>query len=419
MNCGTRERALRGESGQALIFVVLAMFVLIGFTAFAVDAGRAWFTQRELQRSVDAAALAAAQDLPDIAAATATAEQYGPDAGAKNPLRLTDATQITVDPRCVTSIEGPCAPYNAVQIQGTAEVPTTFARILGFDSMTVSATATACSPCLGKKKLDVMMVLDRTGSMCQTSSGQNDPACTDLTNARLGIETFLGLMDPTVHSVGLAVLPPSLNASTRCQAPPSLAWYDSPGSRYLLVPLSNDYQLSNGSLNAGSSLVDTLRCVRGGGRTAYADAIDAGQLELATNGRADAEKIIIFLSDGAANYGPSFYGNSSPYRATPCHQGVTSAGVAKAAGTLVYSIGYDLNGAGTDHEQCHPAWWNGNQSQQLEQPPISSWEAIQQIATEPATFYNKPDPGQLNTIFQAIAADISARYARLIDDDAQ
>ncbi|HEY7795074.1 MAG TPA: pilus assembly protein TadG-related protein [Gaiellaceae bacterium] len=419
MTCGARNRTLRDESGQALVFIVLAMFVLIGFTAFAVDAGRAWFTQRELQRSVDAAALAAAQDLPDIAAATATAEAYGPDTAAKNPLRLTDITEITVDPRCVTSIEGPCDPYNAVQIEGRAEVPTTFARIIGFDSMTVTAKATACSPCLGKKKLDIMMVLDRTGSMCQTSSGGNDPSCTDLENARSGIRTFLDLMDPTAHSVGLAVLPPSLNQSTRCQAPPSLAWYDNPGSQYLLVPLSSDYKLSNGSLNGGSSLVGTLDCIRGGGRTAYADAIDAAQRELDTNGRPDAEPVIIFLSDGAANYGPSFYPNSSPYRATPCHQGVTSAGFAKAGGTLVYSIGYDLNGSGTDYEQCHPAWWNGNQNQQLEQPPISSWDAIQGIATEPATFYNKPNPGDLSQIFEAIATDISARFARLIDDDAQ
>ena len=31
------------------------------------------------------------------------------------------------------------------------------------------------------------------------------------------------------------------------------------------------------------------------------------------------------------------------------------------------------------------------------------------------TFYNKPDPGQLNTIFTTIAADIF-RTAQLIDD---
>jgi hypothetical protein len=319
----------------------------------------------------------------------------------------------------VTSIEGPCDPYNAVQIAGTAGVPTTFARLLGFDTMTVSAKATACSPCLGKKKLDVMMVLDRTGSMCQTSNGGSDPACTDLNNAKNGVREFLSVMDPTAHSVGLAVLPPSLNSSTRCQTPPSLSWYDSQTSQYVLVPLSNDYQLANGSLNPSSNLVSTLSCIRGGGRTAYANAIDAAVQQLAASARPDAQKVIIFLSDGAANYGPNYYPNSSPYRATPCHQGITSSQAGQAAGALVYSIGYDLNGAGTDFEQCHPAWWNGNPTQQLEQPPITSWDAIRQIASEPATFYNKPNPGDLGPIFQAIATDISARFSRLIDDDAQ
>jgi hypothetical protein len=40
---------------------------------------------------------------------------------------------------------------------------------------------------------------------------------------------------------------------------------------------------------------------------------------------------------------------------------------------------------------------------------------MQDIASSPLTFYNKPDPGQLNTIFTTIAADIF-RTAQLIDD---
>ena len=39
------------------------------------------------------------------------------------------------------------------------------------------------------------------------------------------------------------------------------------------------------------------------------------------------------------------------------------------------------------------------------------------MATDPANFYNKPNPGQLNTIFTRIAADLSRPAARLIDDN--
>jgi len=83
----------------------------------------------------------------------------------------------------------------------------------------------------------------------------------------------------------------------------------------------------------------------------------------------------------------------------------------------VFTIGYDLNGAGTDYEQCHPYNWNGAQNQMPELPAITSMQAMQGIASSPDNFYNKPDPGKLNYIFTQIAADISRPASRLIDDD--
>jgi hypothetical protein len=416
---GTRIGRLRGESGAVLIFVAVGMIAFLGMAAYSIDLGRAWFTQRELQRALDASVLAAAQDLPDDVAAEITAHEYGPEDIGKNPLKIATATTLEVEPRCVTSIEGPCEPFNALHLKGTAEVPTIFAKIFGIDTMTVRAQATACSPCIGKKPLDIMLVLDRTGSMCQLSNGQNDPNCTDLNFAKDGIRTFLGFefIDPTVHKVGLAVLPPKPPAAACTTSPPSLAWYDNPNSQYVLVPLSDDYKSSSGSLNNSSALVSTVNCIAGGGRTAYANAIDSAWQELkSSRGRDDAQDIIIFLSDGAANYGPNWYPNTSPYRATPCGQGVTSAQVTKDGGALVYTIGYDLNGGSATYEQCHPAWWNGNQNQQLE--GINAFDAIQAMASDPATFYNQPNPGELRTVFSAIATDISQRFSQLIDDDA-
>ena len=116
---------------------------------------------------------------------------------------------------------------------------------------------------------------------------------------------------------------------------------------------------------------------------------------------------MIFLSDGAANYG----GNSEPasYRNQPCHAGVNSANTAKAQGTTVYSIGYDLDGVNGVYERCQ------TRSNGIESPNMNALEAMQQIASSPDTFYNKPLPGQLNSIFDRIASDIF-RTAQLIDD---
>src|SRR5262249_41843166 len=119
--------------------------------------------------------------------------------------------------------------------------------------------------------------------------------------------------------------------------------YNSTSSPYTVVGLANDYRKADGSLNTSSNLVSTINCMQGGGSTAYANAIEEAQDELATNGRANVPKIIVFFTDGAANTGPTFYATTSTYRKTPCHQGINSASVAKTTGTVIYSIGYALD----------------------------------------------------------------------------
>ena len=117
-----------------------------------------------------------------------------------------------------------------------------------------------------------------------------------------------------------------------------------PPPAYTVVPLSNAYASSVGNLDNASPLVSTVNCVQAGGNTAYAEAVDAAYAELQADGRPNAQKAIVILSDGAANTGPSQLPATSPYRTTPCGQGVTSAGIAKADKVLVYSIAYTAQG---------------------------------------------------------------------------
>src|SRR5712691_7302949 len=49
-----------GQRGQAIVLVGLMLVVLFGFLGLALDSGRGYLDRRELQASVDAAALAAA-----------------------------------------------------------------------------------------------------------------------------------------------------------------------------------------------------------------------------------------------------------------------------------------------------------------------------------------------------------------------
>jgi Flp pilus assembly protein TadG len=410
--CGSRLRVAGDESGQALVLVAITMVVLLGFVGLAIDVGNAYFTQRELQKAADAAALAGALELPNAAAATAVAQQYGAAGGEKNEATMVKDATTTVSTRCLASLG--CTPSrgvttNVIAVKETANVPTYFAGLFGVDSFEVSATATACSPCAAQP-LDIMIVLDRTGSMCQLSLPTgivSDPGCTDLEFAKSGARTFIGFFDESLDRIGLAVFPPTPPNPSQAQkcARPAASNYNDPDADYVIEPLSSDF-------DGSSQLQSTLNCIQGNGTTSYADAIEHAQAEFALSGRPQAQDVIVFLSDGAANTAGTWHGDTSPYRLTPCRQGVTSAGMAKAAGTVIYSIGYDLDGAGSSPEICKNAVTGAPES-----GGITAWDAIQQIASAPENFYAKGDPGPLNQIFTRIALDISGNSARLVADD--
>jgi Putative Flp pilus-assembly TadE/G-like/von Willebrand factor type A domain len=396
----SRTGALSEEHGQAVIFVVIFMVAVIAVVGFVIDVGHAYEAQRSLQGAADAAALAGAQQLPDPAAAQQTAQQYGSSAAGKNHI-----TDVVVNEQIATSCNATipgCSPVNMVSVDERASVPTYFSKIIGVNSLDLKVHAAACSPC-GAKAVDIMLVLDRTGSMCQDSTGRDmHPTCPDMNNAKDGLRTFLGYFDPNMAHVGFAVLPPAVDPSRPCDAPGS---YNSTG--YELVPLSSDFRRPDGTLNSSSSLVSTINCVQSNGSTAYANAIEAAQAELNQHGRPNVPKIIVFASDGAANTGPGYYPSTSPYRTRPCGQGVASAATVKAAGTIIYSIGYALDDATGG---CVNSVTRG-----AETPAITVRQALQGIASSPDKFLERPQPGELQTIFSSIAQDISHGSSSLIN----
>jgi putative Flp pilus-assembly TadE/G-like protein/von Willebrand factor type A domain-containing protein len=404
-------RFSRGNNGQVAVLVALLLVPLIAITGFVIDVGYAYYAQRSLQSQADAAALAGAQKLPDSSGSVSLARQYGSGTTAKNHSKDLGLVVEEVVTRCLSSVPG-CDPVNAVVVDETAKVKTLFTRVLGIRSFTVHVRSTACSPC-GTRPLDIMLVLDRTGSMCQDHNGNPQSGCPDLQHARDGMKTFLGLLNPEADWVGLAVLPPATSVSNKCTQPQTTN-YNSTSAAYTLVPLSKDYS-KDGRLVTTSNLVSTINCQQANGETSYATAIEKAQAELDLHGRPNVRKVIVFFSDGAANRGPSYYPTSSPYRNQPCHQGITSAGTVKGRGTIVYSIGYDLDAINGGANQCRAQSSTGP----LESPAITAYRALQQIASNSQTFYNQPTPGQLNTLFAQVAADIQRGSAGLIDNNTQ
>jgi hypothetical protein len=416
---------------------MVGVFAVAGFS---IDTVQVLQLRRELQASTDAAALAAAQVLPDTAGAIATANSYSSISGGIN--RRPNHPAVTMvsgypQTKCLTSSGVPCNPHNAVVVRQQSDVPTFFARVVGLSAVHITATATAGMRGGVPKPLDVIVIIDTTQSMddpCSSSvPGVSSPSLLDC--AKAGVRALLtglwpcpesladcgpadsnGHVATAVDEVGLMTFP-GLKTSTNVNkefdcvtniASSEIARYEN-SPAYLIVPMVSDYRTSasSGLNGSGSKLVKAVDWANGntcssahygiedpGIHTYFADVITAAQSTLATSGRPSAQNVIILLSDGDANY--SFYSN-------PCHRAINAAQAAAAAGTWIYSIAY---GAST----------STSGSCTMDSPSISARTTMQSIASDSTKFFNQPTAGDLTDIFRRIVLDLTT--TRLFPDDA-
>ena len=155
-----------------------------------------------------------------------------------------------------------------------------------------------------------------------------------------------------------------------------------------------------------------------GGSTYYAGAIAAAQTQLTTNGRTGVQKVIIFLSDGAANTVSS----------SPCQDGITAAENAETtingSATWFFSIFYGNAADDTCSDSSHMAGvcaLHIMADNYKTNPNIASTDPQQNVcadnSTDPAhRFYYQPSNGDLTTIFKAIGSSLST--TRLVSNDA-
>ena len=120
---------LKREAGQSVVLVALSIAMLCGVAALVVDVGMVSVREGQLQNAADAAALAAARDLPSASTAKSTAVKYA----GYNGVAATDTVVTT--------------PYNGnpnrVEVVCNKTVQYTFAKIFGAKSIVVSARAVA------------------------------------------------------------------------------------------------------------------------------------------------------------------------------------------------------------------------------------------------------------------------------------
>jgi Flp pilus assembly protein TadG len=256
--------------------------------------------------------------------------------------------------------------------------------------------------------------------------------------------------------------------------------YDVASRGYVTDSMATDYKKADGTLNSSSGLYLHTQdgranaCIQAGGNTSYSEALRQAQAELDDNGRPNVPDYIVFLTDGEANIGSVYGPNDASYPPgnsddqQPCHTAINLASAYKAQGTTIYSIGYNTGNhactagdwptvvvpgiPGTPAIPATPDIWNNKHTKIItpgtpavpavpavpassrpcdpgrgdhncyhtaddhaESPSITSTSTLSQIAST-GDFYNQPTPGQLDSVFAAIATDIGSGSSRLVDD---
>jgi Flp pilus assembly protein TadG len=145
---------LRRESGNVALIVTIAMVPMIMTAGASIDFVRAHQATTALQQAIDAAGLASGSDPGTNPGQVVAMAQAFLDANAQQLVLKPERTTITV--REVGGIK-------QVGINATAELETTFMRIMNIDTLDVSINSMIQRKEAGP--LQVALVLDTTGSM--------------------------------------------------------------------------------------------------------------------------------------------------------------------------------------------------------------------------------------------------------------
>jgi Flp pilus assembly protein TadG len=179
-------RRLAEEKGASPLLFALLLPVLVGMVGMGVDLGNLYLSHTRLQAAVDAAALAGSLELPAdpkldkglVAASVASmlATNY-PEAEVES---LSPGTEV-----------------RSVEVTAKVEVPMMLMGVLGVSDKTVRASAAA-----GFNHLEVVLVLDNTGSMKGTPINMVKAAASNLVDlilpaggapdSKMGLVAFRG-----------------------------------------------------------------------------------------------------------------------------------------------------------------------------------------------------------------------------------
>jgi hypothetical protein len=156
----------KSSCGQAYVLTILFLVVLLGMAAAVLDVGSWYRAHRALQATVDAAALAGAQALPESTGeANALATEYAAKNGG-GAMNVSFSTQVFTN--------------DTINVEGTRPAPGFFAKVFGVDSVTVRTHAKARAGFPVQAKYVVPIVVDEKHEKLQC----NPNPCSGLTELK-------------------------------------------------------------------------------------------------------------------------------------------------------------------------------------------------------------------------------------------
>ncbi len=163
------------------IWVGIALTVFIGCAGMAVDTARGYMMKARLSQALDAAALAGAKALGSDNVESDISMFFNANFPAQQLDAVLDGPYVTLN-----------TDKNTVEVTARATIDSTLMSILGFDTITVGAAATAVR---GLNGLDVVIAIDMSGSMCMP--------CTKIEAAETAAKTLVETLyaDPNPKTV--------------------------------------------------------------------------------------------------------------------------------------------------------------------------------------------------------------------------
>jgi Flp pilus assembly protein TadG len=378
------------ERGATLLMVALMLVALLAVLALSVDVGAGYIERRRLQSVADAASLAGVQVMDEtdgspsqiLAAVQEYAVQRTPPANNEDR-QYTVHWLVGATPSGVVGRDPRPQHVTGVQVTLSGTTPTMFASVLGITEVSASASGGG-----GYSPLDVMLVLDRSGSMAYDSCLLHDASSG--VNLRLDFNPgghcanggnpsqsacgncggYWGTSGPCRWQSGGAVMSPapavcgSVDTKTSCEACKGY-WLSNEEPITSLKTAATNFvnqveaelrptnpriglvsYSTSATLNRVLTEIDDVGLVRSAisglsadGSTNCEDALYQAREQLYGNGRVTAVKVIVFMTDGNANTGRG----CAYVCADASQRAINQATLARTQGILTYTIGLGID----------------------------------------------------------------------------